>query len=94
MPHSLSSQNVEPLASLISFSAFCPWNHLNTKKAWTPNAHKENMAIRAIMSDPYRTIPIRNAHRRSLRAANPSATTAISQIATVVSTATGPSDLP
>jgi len=43
-------QMVETPASLRSFSAFCPWNHLNTKNAWIPNAHNENVTMRAIMS--------------------------------------------
>jgi len=43
-------QMVEMIASLRSFSTFCPWNHLNTKKARTLNAHNENMTIRAIMA--------------------------------------------
>ena len=50
-------QMVETPAPLRSFRAFCPWNHLNTKNAWTPNAHNENVSMRAIMSDGINSDP-------------------------------------
>ena len=39
-----------------------------------PKAHSENIAVSAIMSAPYSTMPARNAQRCPARAANPSPT--------------------